>query len=444
MITTTTLADRGWGNVFDVMDRVVNQANSDIMVGGVLPNNKIALFGDSISAQNSSATSGFENYGYITWANQLSRQRFRFEHANNFGVGGNTTAQMLARIDDVIASDASTVVVFGGTNDRGSANLSYQDTVDNLTSIVTRLRLANKVVVFVTPLPRGDSTFTSNRLSGVQLANHLRVRQWILTWRGVAGVYVVDTWPNTAVESSATGDITLGYTHDGLHPNTTGAYYVGKAIATQALVNILPEPSILAASNADIYSADNPLGSVNLNPMFAGTAGSPATGGSGSLADNWSGTNATGTTNVTRTYSKVTSGGKAWQQVVIGGTATTAEAAIDIARQISLQASVVGGATYEGLMEYQVDASAANIMSLQLGLVVTDGTGTTTLWDGDRYTGTSVLPTEAFSGVLRTPRITMPASGITDVRLRVSCYLVNGQAPSGTIRLRAGSLNRIS
>lgn len=63
---------------------------------------------------------------------------FPVEYGYNAGVNGNTTAQMLARLDDdVLSRDPDTVFVLGGTNDllRG---IDRAETVANLREIVVR------------------------------------------------------------------------------------------------------------------------------------------------------------------------------------------------------------------------------------------------------------------------------------------------------------------
>jgi hypothetical protein len=407
-------------------------------------NDMIAGFGDSITNNNSILANGTENYGAMTWALQLSRGRFRYRLTDNFGVPGDTSAQGLARIADVLASDAGTVVVGFGTNDRGLAAMTADQTIANLTSIRDQLLAAGKVVVLKTPAPRGDSTYTSNRLTGAQLAYHLRVREWVLSNRGIPNVYPVDTWVYLANPISATGDIKLGYTHDGLHYLPLGAYYDGLAQAEQALNRIVPEPSLLATSNADQWSTDNPYGNVLLNPMFDGTGGTLGTGGSGDLSASWGGTNSGANTACTRAYSKVTdAAGRVWQQCVLGGGPTTSEGAVDLMRQISLHTKVVAGTTVEGLIEYAVDAGSTNVMSVQLGIVFTNAEGTITLWDADRYSvANSIIPNIAFGGILRTPRVVVPA-GCTDVRYRLAAYCNGSVSPTMTVRARAASLRRV-
>lgn len=532
----------------------------------LVTNNHIGIIGDSITAACSSDTSGTESNGYLAHALAMSGQAYVFKHEYNFGIGGQTSADVLLRTDAPIASYPNTFILAIGTNDRGSANLTAEQTIYNISKIIKRLRTAGKIVVVCTPNPRGESTYPSNRLSGQQLANHMQVRRWILQLKQ-ANVYSVDTWKYLVDPLSSTADAKLTYTSDGLHNLQLGAFYQGKAIA-EVLSVIKPLVSVLPVSNADLYNATtNVSGSITTNPMMlttpsggttavaasgtytftgthtdgqtitigsttytlktalstgptvanevlrsstnssmvsrlvnainggsglgtnystgtvantqvsaviatdtsaftvtalsTGTAGNSiattdtvtngawgaatlaggvaaAAGNTNVLADGYTSSKATGTTAVTLAYSYVTTATGNWTQVVIAGGPTTAAAAVDIARQISIHTNMVVGSDYEGVVEFEVDVGASGLESLQLGLYVTDGTISTTLWDCDRYTVPSVLPAVAHAGIRRTPPVKAIAN-MTDARLRLSCYLPNTTSPSATIRFRAMS-----
>ncbi|NEM18200.1 hypothetical protein G3V96_26060, partial [Escherichia coli] len=151
----------------------------------------------------------------------------------------------------------------------------------------------------------------------------------------------------------------------------------------------------LPINNIDTYDAQyNLLGGICANPMMEGTAGVVATGGSGQLATSWGGTQSSDATGVTRTYSKVTdAAGNVWQQCVLGGTATpAANALVDIARQVSLHTKLQPGLAYEAICAYEIDAGAANVNSLQLGLNIVASGFNTLLWDGDKYDAANPLP----------------------------------------------------
>lgn len=76
------------------------------------------------------------------------------EYAHNAGINGNTTEQMLARLDqDVLSRDPDTVFVLGGTNDllRG---IDRAVTVANLRQIVDRILAADADVYLGTIPPQ--------------------------------------------------------------------------------------------------------------------------------------------------------------------------------------------------------------------------------------------------------------------------------------------------
>lgn len=406
-------------------------------------NSKLAIYGDSRTAQNSSDVSGVENYGYAFWARLLSRQRVSYSHAYNFGVGGDTTTQMLARLQSVLDSDAGVVVMLGSTNDRTASNptMSAADSIANLDAMISALVADGKFVIIVAETPRGDSVNTDKALTGTALQEHFAVRNWILQQQGRAGVKVADAWPDIADRASTTGYAKTGMFHDGLHPNASGAYYIGKAVSA-CITELYPvSPIILQASNTDVYSAANPYGCISANPMLDGTAGTPGSGGSGNMATGYTGANSATASAMTRVYSKTAEG---FQQVVIGGGAASGIApSLDLLRQIGLHTSLTAGKKVQAVAEIDVSAGASNIMSVQLGFQVTNAdTSTTYLWDGDRYSGTSVIPAVAFSGILRTQEFTIPA-GITDFRLRLVAYGVDSAAASGTVIIKSLSLRYV-
>lgn len=536
------------------------QMNELVIPSSTLTNLNVVLAGDSITRNCSSATSGTESHGYITHALSEIGQSLKFVDANNYGLGGDTSADLLARFSAVTASDCGLVVIAIGTNDRGGANLTAQQTIDNIQAMVDLSLVAGMKVIVCTPNPRGTATYPNNRLSTAQLANHLQVRRWIISLEQ-PDVYPCDTWKYLADPLSSTGDIKEDYTSDGLHSIQLGAYWHGKALA-EVMEKIAPVVQVLPVTNADQYSVSNLTGAITTNPMMkvtgtgvpgvrasatftltgthsdgqtitigsttytfktaltspsvpneilrhstnatfvgriisainggsgagtsystgtvtntqvsavvgtdtasfvatalnAGTAGNSiavsdtATNGSWSSAtltggvneipgdlnvipDDWSNAKATGTTGTTFAYSQVTTATGVWSQVVIGGTAATADAAVDICRQIGIHTKMLPDTAYEGVVEFEVDAGASGIQSLQLGMYVINAQESVLLWDCDRYTAPSVIPTFAFSGTRRTPPVTSLAN-MTDARLRLSLYLVNGVAPSATIRWR--------
>jgi lysophospholipase L1-like esterase len=400
-------------------------------------NTKIAILGDSRTAQNSSVASGVENYGYLFWARFLSRQRVTYDHAHNYGVGGDTTTMMLARLAAVCASPCSVVVFLGSTNDRTASNpaMSAADSIANIDTIIRAVTAAKKCLILVAETPRGDSTYTDKALTGQALADHKAVRAWCLLQQGRPGVIVVDPWSDMAdLVNAASGYAKTGLFHDGLHPAAAGAYLLGRPIAA-ALMCLFPStPAILPLSN-------DPAGKwLNSNPLLTGTAGTPGTGGSGPMATGYSGANSSSAAALTRTYSKLADGS---QQVVIGGgVATGAASSLDLLRLTGLQAATAGR-TVGAVAEIEIAPGSVNLMSVQLGFQITNADSTTSyIWDGDRYAGASVLPPDQLKGVLCIPSFAVPA-GITDFRLRLTAYGVDSAAVAAQIVIKSIGLKYV-
>lgn len=411
-------------------------------------NNKIAFGPDSRSA-NCVGTAGgltLENYGYIHWALMLSRQCAVLENplVDNWGIGGNTSRDFKGRYAPLLAAtEADTIILTGPTNDRGSANMSAWESIDNYTGIIDNILKVGKEVILLCDTPRGDTTFTSNALAGDQLTNHQIVRQWMLSLDNGGSILAADPYPDWVDAVSASAYAKLGYTHDGLHPSPVGAYWMGKALAGALTRKFAGREVKSIATNADLFSAANPNGSMVQNPMVrnTGTPGTLGTGGTGTIGQYWSGTNASGASGITRSYSFTADG---IQQCALSGSASGSAAACDILRQTNLHTTLVPGATYEAFADVEVDSGTSNFSSLQLGIEVTDPVnGTQRYWDGDRYLGTSVLPNVAYSGVLRAPKIVIPA-GATAASLRLTAYAVDSAASTAmTCRPKAVWMKRV-
>ncbi|SDF64329.1 Lysophospholipase L1 [Blastococcus aurantiacus] len=90
-----------------------------------------------------------------SWFEQLAcAEDPPIRYAHNAGIYGNTTEQMLARLDgDVLARDPDTVFVLGGTNDVLSG-IPQAETIGHLREIVERSRQAGADVYLGTIPPQ--------------------------------------------------------------------------------------------------------------------------------------------------------------------------------------------------------------------------------------------------------------------------------------------------
>lgn len=231
----------------------------------------VIIFGDSLTNQNNggpptldgAGTGDVHGRGYWSWASAMLGQRWAL--VRNAGVGGNTTTQMLARLQaDVLAYPSGWVIVCGGGNDIGTLGLSAAQVETNLTEIITGLRAAGRRVLLMTIPP--SSAFDTLAKRQAWMAVNAWIRDLPLTYLGLV---VADITP--AVADPATAAAATGMTVDGVHWSIAGAHRVGRIVADALTSYQPPRPPVWRS----VVDAKMVLGA----PGFAGGAGSwPAVG----------------------------------------------------------------------------------------------------------------------------------------------------------------------
>ena len=130
--------------------------------------------------------------------------------ALNFGVGGDTTDDALARLNDVIAASPDVVVLLIGTNDLGTRQ-NVEHLVRNVETICVELRraLPGSRMLVQSVMPRGRE-FAAR----IQDAN-IHIRQFTSTVRA----QFLELWPAFALED---GELNPAYSDDRLHLTAAG------------------------------------------------------------------------------------------------------------------------------------------------------------------------------------------------------------------------------
>lgn len=395
----------------------------------------MAWVGDSIteaSKTQNTATNTFNTQrGIDFWTRTLSGQRIYSPQSLNFGVSGDDTTDVIARLSTIKASGAGAYFVLIGTNDIGVNSFSTITT--NLATIWDALLDTGAVVFAGTILPRTLATQSSRDLA-------LRVNNWIRQQHQSRPLFhVVDVAHYFGDPSSSTWAPKTNYSYDAtpIHPTGLGAYFIGKQIAT-AINTVFPKgPIWTLTSAADLWSADNVSGNLLANGLFTGTGGTK-TNGSGDLATSWTlayGANGGTVSSLTAVGSQPTyadGSDRTAQKITIGGTATGAgSAAVNNATVVVLSQSqtstftnYTAGNVIRAAIDFSVDASAASIAAIELQMLFTVGGTSYTIGEGSSMG--DVLPTEAFSGTLLTEAFTIPSGTMTLARLGVRTYLKNG------------------
>lgn len=232
--------------------------------------NTAVLFGTSLENQGNGGpdtldpvdSTAVNGRGWFTWANAYMGQRFKL--LANAGIGGNTSAQMLARIQtDVIAHNPDWVFIGGPANDP-SSDIPAATTIANYTAILDAL--AGRQIVMLNHPPRVETNTTARR------ADVATINEWIrLLPQTRKNVIVVDVWRLLA--DPATGAPATGMANDGTHYTEAGAQRVGARVAAVVGPLSIPRPRRVLG----VLDPRNAIG----NPAFTGGTGWSNLGTSG-------------------------------------------------------------------------------------------------------------------------------------------------------------------
>jgi lysophospholipase L1-like esterase len=417
---------------------------------------KVAVLGDSITWQNDGCNVGaslvlsHENSGFFSWAKFLLGQPFFYPLAGtvndvftaaNYGISGDTSTAILARVNDVLNYQPDICIVLAGTNDLTTAGVTALDTITgNLNSIYTTLTNAGILVVAIPILPRGGWGSLSAPEILVARLRQNRVNDYIRHWgrRSSNRLYrVADPTQYIINTASATDDpLSTTMRSDLIHPNPEGAYYMGLAVR-DALADYSKFGFTNAFGQLDLYDAtNNTTGNLLVNPTLTGTAGATGTGVSGNVATSWSALRGSGTGATVVASKRTTTAftgltGIAQRLVIVWDGLGSVEERFDFRLTSNIASGFTTGDVIEGGAEVAVTSMTGRHMGIQVQLEATGGTSTTAT-DMDRYDSSNLMLNINHSGRFRTPRLIIP-SGTTALNLRFNNRYLNTLAGGVTI-----------
>lgn len=165
-------------------------------------------------------------------------------NALNFGIGGNTSEDVLARLDSVVAAQPDEIVLLVGTNDFGLRR-NVETLVRNVQSILVDLRrdLPGSRMLVQSVMPRGREFADRIREANIHL------RQFSAT----VHAQFLDLWPAMALED---GELNPVFSEDRLHLNDAGyeAWLSELRPALVRLRNLPPMTSPIRAIMFDDYA----------------------------------------------------------------------------------------------------------------------------------------------------------------------------------------------
>jgi lysophospholipase L1-like esterase len=158
----------------------------------------------------------------------------------NFGVGGDTTEDVLARLDAVVEAQPDEIVLLVGTNDLGLRR-NVETLVRNVQSILVDLRrdLPGSRMLVQSVMPRGREFADRIREANIHL------RQFSAT----VHAQFLDLWPAMALED---GEINPAFSDDRLHLNDAG-YEAWLSELRPAMERLREEPPMSRPIQAIIF-----------------------------------------------------------------------------------------------------------------------------------------------------------------------------------------------
>ncbi|WYW01487.1 lipase [Pseudomonas phage vB_PpuM-Amme-1] len=400
---------------------------------------EVILFGDSrtemnhavtgLAATASSTAFSTKNYGIYNWVAMLTGV-IRLPYTLNFGIGGQNTAEMLARVEAVAAAVGDIVFFLGSTNDRTASApaMTAGDSKRNITAIIRRLQRAGKIVIVGNETPR----FGDKVLTGQALADHIEVHNWI-TNEVSKWTPVVNTW-DAIVEADL---------RDGLHPHVQGAFKLAQPyLPLVRRLEFLPVD--LPVDSGDLYSAVNKTGSLGANPLLLGSSNmstasvNPTAGSVVATGFKAAGSAFTG---LTTTWSKEvrTDGPGEYQVIQFGGTPSVAAAYLAFSPTTTFSlANMAVGDVFSLVGAIRVDGTTSGILGVTAEVLVTKpvNSASTVFYfrDGDKYVDPYTLPAVVPLTSLETQRYTWDGTE-TAVTVRVTVYFAQNVAQDSVVRI---------
>lgn len=180
------------------------------------------FIGDSITAGTGAPTNcGWVNSSVISLGVVL-----RSTDIFNYGVGGERTDQVNARLPALLSAGWKNIFYSAGAND-ANQSIPLSTFAANITQAINLCKAAGARIFVCTPIQFGSSKSASLRAL-VEI-----YREWILSNVAVLGGIPVDTYTNLVDQS--TGCLRAAFDSDGIHPTMAGHNEIAKAVVDTCL-----------------------------------------------------------------------------------------------------------------------------------------------------------------------------------------------------------------
>lgn len=336
----------------------------------------VCFAGDSLTAYAGMVAPNYtvDAGGFMPWACAMAG--YGFEPIQK-GIGGNTSAMLLARMADILATKADVYHILIGTNDARNA-VPLGTTMANIEAILAMLRVTGRPVILGTLPPQSGWTAT------VQTAHDSINRQ--IRRISYPNVHIADY--ESSFIDPANGSAIAGFLSDGLHTTVAGAFKMGATVAP-LLESLVAQSAPLPASSNAAYVPNSRFASRQANGMPTGVV---AFTGPGHV-----------------THSSVPRVGQAggWWQMVKTGAPNLSVHAYEWPNGIGVGAKVRLACEFEFLDIVGGSAGAMSGISLYTLNAAKEQIAEASFLNGELFQRT---PNGSYSGVMITPPLTITAA----------------------------------
>jgi len=256
-------------------------------------------YADAVTASAGTVTLdvAYSNYSFYSCANFLLGHAFAPIY--NYAIAGRVSAHVLANLQrECLDFRTRWVAVMIGLNDY-STGVPSATTIANLQSIYSQCLANGSRVIAFTITPQTTMTTGGN-------GNLMAVNKWIREFcEATPGMLLVDAHAVMLDPTSADGLARAGLTYDTTHPDSDGAWWIGKLLADTVRPYIKPEPR-------PIWGNQTLTNNALTNGKMTGSGGTAGSGASGTVAAGWTLGNRS-SANVTVVASKWKGMARQWQ-----------------------------------------------------------------------------------------------------------------------------------
>ncbi len=382
----------------------------------------LAPLGDSRTAIISFDTAGLNltTLSHLNWANALNQQKYPY--TGNFGISGAGSDKIIATmLEPALASHPTFMTILMGVNDVRVPGFSAEHTMANITQAADKA-LAQGItpIVFTDP---GSEHYSAAQAAFINDLN-ARIKDYCSRTKGAV---LFDMAALISTQRTPLIIFQPGWSYDGLHLQTLGAYKIGVAFA--ALMETLG-----AAAPADPGHSGNLLA----NPGLSGTGGKIGEGNTGTLPDSFSGSR--DNANCTIAFSANKRGdGKNEIVAALAANESNKLAGMRVSQMIPVT-DVVPGDGFQAGVQVEIDPGSVSLADVraEVSFVFSDGTFAIVYdFDGTnkRDTISSITGSPALSLTLQSPVNRSPADKqIKSIKFTMGARMM-GQG-NATLRFR--------